>query len=732
MIITSPDAKFSQNKIYVFKKDFFAKKSGHCTINITAESRYKLYVDNTLVSFGPQKGAEGEQYYDTVCLDDYLKEGKNEIVVEVMQLRHYHDHAVNNLAAIFRTGMMSLAIWGKYTDDEGEVFLDTDKTWLVSEKTCTTLMSEEKTPGIGSNLSFVGAMEHVKVNGPFNFINAVEVDNVVVDRGSFNYGIIYRWNLKKRTISTLNLKMRCVNIHSEKRNLYDAYELTIGFVKVKYSGKGTIKLTYAECFREKTPEGGLYKGDRTNVEGDATTNCVYDIIEADGAGEWESYWTRTFRYITVDIEGDASVDYIYYIETGYPINGTVLVDFNNELDNQLWKISMRSLQCCAQETYTDCPYYEQLQYTMDTYLQSIYTYQVSHDDLLARNAIHQYKMSQNDEGYIMSRYPCESKQIIPGFSLFYIMMVYEHYKRFGDEKLVKENIFCIEKILEAFYNNLDKNGLVCSSKYWDFVDWASGWEPFDGMAPVGTNGSNGIYTLMYAYALKQTAYLCDVVGKNGDMYIERAVKVLDAVESYCYCEEKNQYANSQNKEHFSQHMQVWAVLSGLAKGEKAKKILKKSFEHQAKSTFAFDHLLLRALEMTEMYDLRADILKPYYGLVEKHCTTIPETPFTHTRSECHAWGSIVLYEFTAMDLGVTWEKNKNAEVIRIKPYINARKEAKGKVCTAFGDVFVEWKKSDKFFIELYMPESVNKIITLPDGTVTETTESYLTLECSIM
>lgn len=729
VIITSPDVKFSQHKVYIFKKDFIGKKSGHCTINITAESRYKLFVDNTLVAFGPQRGAEGEIYYDTVCLDDYLKDGKNEIVVEVMQLRNYHDFTINILGAIFRSGMMSLALWGKYEDDDGEIILDTNKDWLVAEKTDISLMSEEKEPYKGADIAFIECEEHVKKTAPYNWINSVEVDDINTERGVFNYGRIYRRNLKKRTISPLNLKMRCVNIHPEKRNLYDAYELTIGFVKVKYSGKGTIKLTYAECFREKTAEGALYKGDRTNVDGDATTNCMFDIIDADGTGEWESFWTRTFRYITVETTGDASVDYIYYIETGYPLNGTVLVDFNNENDNKLWKISMRSLQCCAQETYTDCPYYEQLQYTMDTYLQMLYTYQISHDDLLARNAIHLYRLSQNDEGYVMSRYPSVSKQIIPGFCLFYIMMVYEHYKRFGDEKLVKENIFCIEKILEAFNNDIDENGLVHSSKYWDFVDWASGW--IHGIAPVGANGSNGIYTLMYAYVLKQAQYLCNVVGRNGDMYLERADKLLSVVEKLCYCEEKEQYANSQNKEHFSQHMQVWAVLSGLATGDKAKAILEKSFEHQAKSTFAFDHLLLRALELADMYDKRADILQPYYDLIEKHCTTIPETPFAHTRSECHAWGSIVLYEFTAKDLGVTWENNSNCREIRINPYINARKEAKGKVCTSFGDVFVEWKKADKFSLELYTPENVKKVITLPDGNVTETTESYINLECNL-
>lgn len=730
MIITSPRAKFSEHKIYVFKKEFEGKKSGHCVVNITADARYKLYIDNTLVSFGPQRAPEGEQYYDTVCLDEYLKDGKNEIVIEVLQLRAVKDHALNNFAAIFRSGMIMLAMWGSYSDENGEISLETNSEWLVAENTNTVLRSEEQPINKGRNIALVRCTEHVKHKGELVWENAVEVDDVTLAENQNDpFGQLPRWPLQKRTISPLQLKMRCVNIHPEKRELYDAYEITVGFVKVKYSGKGKIKLIYAECFSEKNEKGEFYKNNRTNIEGDATTGCDYDIIECDGEGEWESFWTRTFRYITVETEGDASVDYIYYIETGYPLKASVTNDFGNELDNKLWKISIRTLQCCMQETYTDCPYYEQLQYTMDTYLQMMYTYQVSNDDLLARNAIYQYKRSQNDEGYLMARYPCVLKQIIPGFSLFYIMMVYEHYKRFGDEQLVQDNIFCIEKLLEAFKRDTGEDGLVRRSKYWNFVDWADGW--FIGIPPVGENGAEGIYSLMYAYCLNISAYLCKVIGLDGSRYKQQADKILECVEKSCYSREEKLYANSQNKEHYSQHMQVWAVLTGLAKGEKAKEILEKSFTLKAKSTFAFDHFLLRALDMADMYEKRKDILKPYYGLLEKNCTTIPETPFSSTRSECHAWGSIVLYEFTAHDLGVTWEKNKYYEEIRIKPYVEARKEAKGKVCTAFGDVFVEWKKGNKFTLELYMPENVKKVITLPDGTVKETTESYILCECSL-
>ena len=232
-----------------------------------------------------------------------------------------------------------------------------------------------------------------------------------------------------------------------------------------------------------------------------------------------------------------------------------------------------------------------------------------------------------------------------------------------------------------------------------------------GTPPTEEGAALGIESLMLSYVLQQTA---DAVTETAykslaNEYRSWADGINKSVERLCYSCDRELYSDAEDKKYFSQHMQIWAVLSGCAVGSRAKQIMEKSFELTgAQATFAYSYLLFRALEKAGIYELRKDMLNRLRKLVDFHCTTIPEVP-ENSRSECHAWGAVALYEFTAMDLGV---KQVDGKIV-IKPYVQERESARGTVYTAKAAVYVSWrKKSGRLYIYCSVPEAE---IIAPDG-----------------
>ena len=63
--------------------------------------------------------------------------------------------------------------------------------------------------------------------------------------------------------------------------------------------------------------------------------------------------------------------------------------------------------------------------TADTRSQILYTYAVSADDRLARKAIDDFRRSQREDGLLNASYPNRNENVIPGFSIYYILMIHD-------------------------------------------------------------------------------------------------------------------------------------------------------------------------------------------------------------------------------------------------------------------------------------------------------------------
>ena len=723
--ITHKDAGASDNKTYYFKKSFCLEAVENAIVEVSAQARYKLFINGCLAGFGPCKGSREKTFFDTINVTSLLRAGENEIFVEVLQLVSTDvEGKMSPVEGVLRVGPAILALELVC----GDVSISSDESWLCAK---------------------VDGIEHINARSCYSastreLHTSTAIQGVVYENAKKQAGISngeedhYWWGstnkcfLFERPIPMLDFKDK-TDIVDFDGELFEAKYLTFGFPRFKISGKGRVDLVYFECFDS---DKGKTSRDRTDRSLGICHEMI-DTVEVDGEYTFEPFWFRCFRFIKVEKTGDVSIKLDNFYEVNYPMEVRSDYDFGREDDNALWEISVRTLQRCMHESYEDCPFYEQLQYAMDTSIQMLFNYQLTDDDLLARKAMDDFAQAQHADGLMPSRTPSVGDQHIPTFQLYFIFMVYAHYIRFGDISLVRKHLRAMDGVIEWFRQHLTSEGLVGQSKYWNFVDWARPWHYVegknDGGVPVDIDGGIiGIYNPMMAYFLQCAAKLNAVCGR-GDVareYLGVADMLKENTNKYFWNEERGLYADDLQHSRYSQHMQTWCVLSGTARSKRARQIMEGSVDLDAKSTYAFAYFYFRALEAVGMYDKTEEMMNSYRGLLKLNCTTIPETP-TESRSDCHAWGALAIYEFSATILGVRTHDVSEGSV-SVKPYIKDRCSAKGTVSSIAGDVYVSWKRTDDVFtIHVKTDKPVKKFIHLPNGEIYEVNSCETTLSCNL-
>ena len=74
-----------KTSLYIFRKKFtYLKEAERFQIEISADSRYQLYINGTFLADGPCMGGEYTQYYEELDAAKALVVGENKIEVRVM------------------------------------------------------------------------------------------------------------------------------------------------------------------------------------------------------------------------------------------------------------------------------------------------------------------------------------------------------------------------------------------------------------------------------------------------------------------------------------------------------------------------------------------------------------------------------------------------------------------------------------------------------------------------
>lgn len=746
------DHQYYEKPVFVLfrKKIVLQNEPEKAKLEISADSRYKLFINEAFVEAGPAKGDSEIWYKDSVDIKKYLKKGINIAAVVVLRFPY---GSYNGNQSIMTTMIPGLYVNGEITDSAGQVLQITgDDSWK-----CKIDLSREIIPE-AEGFAPLHIYEEVHPDADtYGWMQAGFPADFWASAVPYKRGQI------RETVSPGNLAARAIPFMRRKKGRFkevikvDGLGREAGVWTTFIRGEGAIVIPpYSQVSvelhagEEMTAYYYLYlrKGRDAKITILQSESYVKNEISKDGMPKKEDrldyvnghlegfqdiyypsgneneqevyspFWFRTFRFIKLTIQTgeDALIlEDIEFEETGYPLDIKTSVTTSDSSLEAIWDISRRTLQRCMHETYVDCPFYEQLQYAMDSRAQILFTYQAAADDRLARQCMDDFRRSQRYDGLLYSAYPNMKPNVIPTFSIFYILMLHDHMMYFGDKELIQNHMPAVDGILRFFEKHIGPNGLVCKTgdrhgegKFWSFIDWVPTWKG-GGVPNAIVKGSITIESLYYILGLIRASELAEYIGKKeqAENYLISADSVRYAVRKHCIGE-NGMIQDGPGIDEYSQHCQVIGILTDTLLIEDGRNALLKTLDHKedyAQCTVSNTLYLFEALAKTGLYERTDECWDIWRKMLDNHMTTCAEAE-AYARSDCHAWGAIALYEMPAVILGVKPAAPGYAKV-KICPTPGYLTYAKGEVITPKGRIFVEWEKENgKIIVNYSVPEGM--------------------------
>ena len=718
--------------VYVFRKTFeLSSKPVSFPVQVSADNRYKLFVNGKIASMGPARGDLYYWNYEEVDLAAFLKQGSNTIAALVWNEGSFRPEA----QMTFQTGFIL------NVKPNPSSFLSTDQHWKVNQ-----LKGYTPIPVKVNAYYVAGAGE--QVNQSLNFSGwereafddsewkNAEVLGQGLPKGVFRFD--YRWMLVRSILPQMELKeerlaevRKVVGLNLPKGFpaqpvdvlipartkavlLLDQRHLTNAYFTVLFSrGKGSsIKLVYAETL---TDSKGI-KGNRNEVEGKSIEGRT-DVLLPDGRDrqDFTTLWWRTYRYVEMSVETSEEpliLHDVYGTFTGYPFQRASEFVGGGDGVNQNLEIGWRTARLCAVETYMDCPYYEQLQYIGDTRIQAMVTYYNSHDRRLAKNALNLMDQSTISEGLTLSRHPSYTPQLITTFSLWYIHLLQDFRLYNSDEGYVAEKLVNTRPTFKFFSRYHDANGSLKNLPYWVFTDWVDspGWK--DGVAPIGSDGTSAITDIQYYWTLKVAANLEAELGLKhfADLYLKHAEVLEETIRKKYWDERRQLFADRAEKDLYSQHVNSLAILSGLVTGSAAKGLAEQTLAgvDMASASIYFKYYLHWAAAAAGLGRDYFSWLGKWEENIQLGLSTWAEmSDVPRSRSDCHAWGASPNVEVFRIVMGVE-SVAPGFKKVRISPSLpDLRKDYSATVPHPSGAIQVNyWLSSKSPRARVSLPEGV--------------------------
>lgn len=480
------------------------------TLKVAGRHLWRIHVGGHFCASGPSRCAQGYAEYDELPLGEYLSDGKTVITVELCAF---------NVAIISDSGgspfFAAEIVDGEdvlYTTEDFECFELTDVNTVVPRYSwqrhfveCYRMTHDRRALYSGNTDAFP-TLECEVVDAPilnkrsvsypsYKTIDArpVRTGRVEIDENAPPYydrflfeigdnGYVYE-EIDDNIIETVRKLTYPTGEATDDSPRYELYDLGInksGFIKAKFEATENSRIII--LWDEVLGEEGMINPLRMRMAN------MLRLDVGEGEYSFESIEPYTMRYIKIIILKGR----VRTLKAGLrlfenPDCGEFKYSFTDKKYSDLLDAAVNTFAQNAVDILTDCPSRERAAWLCDSYFsgaaEKLFTGTNKVEAHFLDNYANYTPLPYFPRGILPMTYPGEfiSRRYIPNWDMWYILEVYEYYRRTGDRSMVEKSKNNVLSVLEYFKGFENEYGLLENTGGWVFVEWSRANDFTDGV-----------------------------------------------------------------------------------------------------------------------------------------------------------------------------------------------------------------------------------------------------------
>ena len=477
----------------------------------------------------------------------------------------------------------------------------------------------------------------------------------------------------------------------------------IGYLQLNgVRGNGQINICYGESPDEARDKKHAYLKDRVLFTQDSIVD--QQTLKSLNHNSSDIYClpsSRAMRYITVETEGDVSVESVTLQSEMKSLPRRGSFTCSDTLLNHIWDVSAYTLHLTDREVMIEGIKRDRWMWSGDAIQSYLMNYYAFMDAPGVRRTIWALRGKDPVRQHINT---------ILDYTFYWFNSVYDYYLYTGDSQFLRRIYPRMQSLMTWVEGRLNSRGMVEGKKGdWVFVDWSP--------REMSKSGELAFEQMVYLRSLEAMRLCANIIGNKADAakYEKQAQTLRSQLTPVFWNADLGAYIHTTAtinsdlltlNSDVTRYANIFAVLYGYADEQQKASILENVLLNDSVMPITTPYMRFYELEalcaLGRQKQVLSEIRSYWGGMLREGATTFWETydpteqypqrlamyGHPYGKSLCHAWGASPIYLIGKYYLGVQPTK-PGYEAWECRPCLGDLKWMKGDVPTPHGNIHIE-------------------------------------------